>query len=93
MEIVTDELRSTNDIPNTITLQSKAGKGGRIALYELQGGPKKCAGLKINRHALEPRRLPTSCKRTYARVHMNFPNTRGKTRLFGHILIMLTICS
>ena len=78
MEIVTDELRSTNEVPSTTILQSKREKGGCIHLYELQGGPKKCAGLKMNRHALEPWRLPASCKKTYARVHMTFPNTKGK---------------
>ena len=84
MEIVTNELRSTlsaNELPNTIILESKTEKGGFVRLYEFQGRQKNCAGLKMNRHALEPWSLPASSKRTYARVRINFPNTKSKTSL------------
>lgn len=89
MTIVTNELRSTLELPNTIILESKVEKGACIHLYELQGSQKHYAGLKMNRHALDPWSLPASCKRACARVRMTFPNTKGNNpppcSYFGHV--------
>ncbi|KAK0513614.1 hypothetical protein JMJ35_003978 [Cladonia borealis] len=75
--IVSDQLRSTEE-SDTIILHSNAEKGGSIHLYELQGGRENFAGLRMNRHALEPGSQSAPCKRAYARVQMTFPNAEAR---------------
>ncbi len=79
MELVSDQLRSTEELSDTIILHSNAEKGGFIYLYELQGSRKIFAGLRMNRHALEPGSQSASRKRAYARVQMTFPDAEGNT--------------
>ena len=81
MEIVSDQLRSTEESSDTIILHSNAEKGGSIHLYELQGGRENFAGLRMDRHALEPGSQSALCKRAYARVQMTFPDAEGNTQL------------
>ena len=81
MEIVSDQLRYTEELSDTIILHSNAEKGGSIHLYILQGGRESFAGLRMDHHALEPGRQFASCKRAYARVQMTFPDAEGNTQL------------
>ena len=79
MEIVSDQLRSTDELSNTIILHSKAEKGGCIHLYELQAGPNSYTGLRMDGYAFGSGSQSASCKRAYARVRITFPNSEGNT--------------